>query len=223
MTTIAIVSQKGGVGKTTLAIHIAAAAHAAGYVTCLIDLDPQATAAAWGDWREGNAPEVITTPPTRLARTIQAAREAGAQVVVIDTPPNADAAAREAVRAADLILIPARPRVFDLHAVATTAALVEGFPAGKAWLVLNALPAGATRLMADAIQAVGAMGLRTCPVTLTERAPFHRAPAVGKVAMESDPTSKAAQEIAALWLWLCGHAHMPAQQQARKRAGGRGK
>jgi chromosome partitioning protein len=75
MLTLAIVSQKGGVGKTTLAIHLAEAAHAAGYVTVVIDLDPQATAATWGDWRDGEAPEVITTPPGRLTKTIEAAQQ----------------------------------------------------------------------------------------------------------------------------------------------------
>ena len=53
MIVISVVSQKGGSGKTTLAIHLAAAASAAGYVACLIDTDPQATAAAWSDWRKG--------------------------------------------------------------------------------------------------------------------------------------------------------------------------
>jgi chromosome partitioning protein len=85
MLTLAIVSQKGGVGKTTLAIHLAEAAHAAGYVTVVIDLDPQATAATWGDWRDGEAPEVITTPPGRLTKTIEAAIATGAEVIVIDT------------------------------------------------------------------------------------------------------------------------------------------
>jgi len=66
MTTLAIVSQKGGSGKTTLAVHVAAAAAAAGKVAVIIDTDPQATAAAWGDWRGGAEPEVITSPPSRL-------------------------------------------------------------------------------------------------------------------------------------------------------------
>lgn len=151
-------------------------------------------------------------PPARLARTIDAAFLDGAQVIVIDTPPNADIAAREAVRAADLILIPARARAFDLHAVATTAALVES-KAGQAWLVFNALPAGARRLIADASQAVTKMGLTVCPYTLTERAAFHHAPADGKVAAEADPAGKAAREINGLWDWLCQRAGMSACRQ----------
>jgi chromosome partitioning protein len=171
MLTLAIVSQKGGVGKTTLAIHLAEAAHAAGYVTVVIDLDPQATAATWGDWRDGEAPEVITTPPGRLTKTIEAAIATGAEVIVIDTPPNADMAAREAVGAADIILVPVRARAFDLHAVATTAALVKG-ASSPAWVLFNAMPARAPRLLEEATDAVGKKGLSVCPEVLTERGAF---------------------------------------------------
>ena len=93
MTTLAIVSQKGGSGKTTLAVHVAAAAAAAGKVAVIIDTDPQATAAAWGDWRGGAEPEVITSPPSRLAKTLEGARELGAEVVVIDTTARVPSAA----------------------------------------------------------------------------------------------------------------------------------
>jgi chromosome partitioning protein len=209
--TLAIVSQKGGVGKTTLAIHLAQAAHAAGFVTVVTDLDPQATAATWGDWRDGEAPEVITTPPVRLPRTLRDAREAGAQVMVIDTPPNADTAAREAVRAADIILIPVRARAFDLHAIATTAALVQGC-AAPAWVVFNAMPARSPRLLEEASQAVARMGLSACQHVITERAAFHRAPGAGQVASEIEPTGKAAAEIAVLWDWLRLQAGMKAHQ-----------
>ncbi len=126
MPTVAIVSQKGGAGKTTLAIHLAAAAHAAGHVSLIVDTDPQATATTWGQWRNGQAPEVIDCAAhALLARKLAQATELGAEFIVIDTPPHADIMAREACRAADLLLIPCRPRTFDLNAARTTAELVK--------------------------------------------------------------------------------------------------
>jgi chromosome partitioning protein len=215
MTTVAIVSQKGGSGKTTLAVHVAAAATAAGKVAVIIDTDPQATAAAWGDWRGGAEPEVITSPPSRLAKTLEGVRELGAEVVVIDTPPHADAAAREAVKAADLVLIPTRPRAFDLHAIQATADLVRY--AGKpAFVVLNAGSARGVQLLAEARELVGELGLAVCPVALSDRAAFAHATAAGKVAGETDPQGKAAAEAARLWKWICEQVGMPTREHANK-------
>lgn len=125
MKTIAIISQKGGAGKTTLALHLAAAAQASGKVALVIDTDPQATASQWAAWRGDAPPEVIDSPPPRLAAKVAAAREQGAELIVIDTPPHADSAARAAVEVADLVLIPCRPSAFDLSAIQTSAKLVQ--------------------------------------------------------------------------------------------------
>lgn len=112
MTIIAIVSQKGGAGKTTLAVHLAAAAERRGEVALIIDADPQATASQWAAWREEQPPEVIDSAPPRIAAKIRQAGEAGATFIVIDTPPHADAAASKAMEVADLALIPCRPSPF---------------------------------------------------------------------------------------------------------------
>lgn len=199
MPTIAIVSQKGGSGKTTIALHLAASATHAKRPACVIDTDPQATAAAWGDWRGNFLPIVVTSPPARLARTIENAKKE-AEIVVIDTPPHAEAAMREAIKAADLVLIPSRPRAFDLHALDAVADLAN-FAQKPAFVVLNAVPAGATRQVAEATEVAKGLGLRTCPVTFGERADFHRSSAKGEVAAEIDATGKAAGEAAALWKW----------------------
>lgn len=121
---LAIVSQKGGAGKTTLAVHLAAAAAAAA-AELILDTDPQATASRWGQWRGGQGPEVIDCgAPSLLADKLHKADALGAELVVIDTPPHADAMARRAAKLADLILAPCRPRAFDLAAIETTAELV---------------------------------------------------------------------------------------------------
>ena len=93
MPTIAIISQKGGAGKTTLALHLAAAAEDAGHTALVIDLDPQATASQWAAWRNDAPPVVIDSAPPRLAAKIEQATGQGAEFIVIDTPPHADSAA----------------------------------------------------------------------------------------------------------------------------------
>lgn len=199
--TIAIVSQKGGSGKTTLAVHLATRAAQAGRESCVIDTDPQATAAAWSDWRGDFLPVVVTSPPARLARTIDSARKQGVDFVVIDTPPHADAAAREAIKVADIVLIPTRPRAFDLHALEPIADLVA-FAKKPAYVVLNGVPSGATVLSEEARATAKGLGLKVCSVELAERAAFHRSSAKGETASEIDPAGKAAKEIEKLWKWL---------------------
>ena len=205
MPTIAIVSQKGGAGKTTLAIHLAAAAQDAGHVSLLVDTDPQATASQWGQWREGKAPEVIDCgAPTLLARKIGQAIELGAEFVVIDTPPHADAMAREACRVADLLLIPCRPRTFDLNAARTTADLVKA--TGKpAFVVFVAGPPKAAVLYGEAADVIRQAGLPISPVMLPERGDYHHSTGKGLTAQELAPGGKAAIEIAALWVWTKQH------------------
>ena len=200
-TTIAIASQKGGSGKTTLAVHIATRAAQAGYESAVVDTDPQATAAAWSDWRGDFLPVVVTSPPARLGRTIASAQKNGVDFVVIDTPPHADAAAREAIKAADMVLIPSKPRAFDLAALEPVADLVS-FAKKPAYVVLNSVPAGATVLTEEAKETAKQIGLDICPVELGDRAAFHRSSAKGETASESEPDGKAAGEIEALWKWL---------------------
>ena len=220
MPTIAIVSQKGGSGKTTIAIHLAAAAVRAGKIACIIDTDPQATAAAWGDWRGGSEPEVITTPPARLAKTIEDAAKLGAEIIVVDTPPHADAAAREAVKAADLVLIPTRPRAFDLHAIQTTAELIS-YASKPAFVLFNAAPARGAQLFAEASAIVEGLGLSVCPVMFADRAAFHHSTAAGKVAPETDPQGKAAGEVDALWQWVCEQVGMTTRKRVNTKTRGK--
>lgn len=201
MPTIAIVSQKGGSGKTTLAIHLATRAAQAKHESCIVDLDPQATAAAWSDWRGDFLPVVVTSPPARLSRTISSAAKQGVDFIVIDTPPHADAAAREAIKAADLVLIPTKPRAFDLAALDPVLDLVN-FARTPAYVVLNSVPSGATKLAGDARKSAEDIGLSVCPVELGDRGAFHRSSAKGETAAEVEPEGKAAQEIENLWKWL---------------------
>ena len=156
MSTIAIISQKGGAGKATLALHFAAACQEAGSVSLVIDTDPQATASQWAAWFHDETPEVIDSPPSRLTAKVAAALRQGADLIVIDTPPHADSAARAAVEVADLVLIPCRPSAFDLAAIQTTAKLVQ-LLRKPAFVVFTAGLPNASRIYQEAGELVASM------------------------------------------------------------------
>lgn len=202
MRTIAVVSQKGGAGKTTLAVHLATEA-AKAHVALVVDTDPQATASRWSEWRDGGEPEVIDCgAPSLLAAKLAKADDLGAEVAIIDTPPHADAMARQAARLADLILVPCRPRAFDLAAIEATADLIQS--SGKpAFVVFNAGPPRAPLIYRDAAKVITeGFGLPIAPVALPERAAFHHSAAAGRTAPEVAAAGKAAGEIGALWAWV---------------------
>jgi chromosome partitioning protein len=201
MKTVALLSQKGGTGKTTLALHLAVAAEGAGRPTVVIDLDPQASAAGWKDSRQAEAPTVVSVPAARLPQALQAAQEGGAELVLIDTAPHSESASLAAARAADLVLIPCRPGILDLRAIGTSAELAR--LAGKrAYVVLNTMPARATNLAADARAAVATHGLDVAPVVMQQRAAYGHALTVGQTAQEFEPKGKGADEIAKLYSWM---------------------
>ncbi len=87
---VAVVAEKGGVGKTTLALTLAVSATQAGRKVAVFDLDPQATAAQWTDRREAEFPWVLATPAARLDAALTNAKGQGVDFVVIDTPPRAE-------------------------------------------------------------------------------------------------------------------------------------
>lgn len=201
MKIIAIVSQKGGSGKTTLALHLAVAAEAAKVPTVLIDLDPQASASGWKDSREAEAPVVVPLPHTRLVQGLQAAKDGGARLAVIDTAPHTEAPAMGAIRAADLVLIPSRPNILDLRAISSTADLVK-LADKPAFVVLNTMPPRASQLLADATTAVEMHGLKVAPVTIPQRAAFAHSLTTGQTAPEYEPGGKAAEDTAELFKWV---------------------
>ena len=212
--TIAVVSQKGGAGKTTLAIHLAAAATAAGYVSVVVDTDPQATASTWRGWRGDIDPDVIDCAAhALLARKLQQVADLGADLAVIDTPPHADIMAREACKAADLVLVPCRPRAFDLDAVKTTIELTRA-SAKPAFVVFMAGPPRAPLVYAEAGQIIAGFGIPVAPVMLPDRAASHHSVGAGRVAPEIEPDGRAAEEVAALWAWTCEHVSLPSYKPA---------
>jgi cellulose biosynthesis protein BcsQ len=140
MDVIAVIAQKGGTGKTTVVLSLAVEAERRGVTVAVIDLDPQATATNWGDRREAETPVIVSAQPARLHHVLKAAQDQGAQLVLIDTPARSEQAALEAAKAAQLVLVPCRPAIYDLETVATTAGLV-GYAGGRpVAVILNGVP-----------------------------------------------------------------------------------
>jgi chromosome partitioning protein len=200
MHTLALFSQKGGSGKTTLAVHLAVAAAEAGLKVAIADTDPQQSATAWWEAREQRPPLVATITPGDLRRVVAAARTDGIDLLIVDSAPHAGPEAPQVARMADAVLIPCRPSMFDLAAVgaAVEIARAAGVPAA---LVLNECPSRAPEVAA-ARAALAAIGPPVAAVEIAERRAFARAVASGQAVTEFDPHGKAAEEIRALLAWV---------------------
>jgi chromosome partitioning protein len=196
--TIALIAQKGGVGKTTLAINLAVAS---GLRTAVFDLDQQESAAIWADRRKTELPHVEFLTERRLQEALKAAERGSFELAIIDTPPAAGPQALTAAQSADLILIPCRPSLVDLDAIRRTAQLVKSL-AVPAFVVLNAAPPSATTLLEDARAIAEGTGLAAAPVVLRERSAYRASWPLGKAVVETEPESKAAQEIRELKDWI---------------------
>jgi chromosome partitioning protein len=216
---IAIISQKGGAGKTTLAVHLATAASAAGHTAAIIDLDPQATATSWGDHRQAEAPEVVSGQAVRLPALMKAAQENGATFLVLDTAPNADQTASLAARAADLVLIPCRPATFDLGAIETTL-LLSRAAHKPAYVVLNAVPPR-SNIGREAAEGLAGRGAQVAPYQLSQRAAFAHGVIDGRTAQEFEPKGRAAEEVSKLYTWVCTTVDMSTSPPAPARTRGR--
>lgn len=207
MYTVAILSQKGGAGKTTLALHLAVAAEQAGKSAAIIDLDPQASATRWKDRRPGDTPAVVSSHAIRLPEVLQAAREHGAHLAIIDTAPHSESSAFNAAKAADLVLIPCRPSILDLQAIKSTVDIVR-LADRTAFIVLNHVPPRGT-VADEARAAVAAYDMPVSPVQFVQRNAFIHSLIEGLTAQEYEPEGKAAQEIRGFYAWLCEHANLP--------------
>ena len=114
MKTIALIAQKGGTGKTTLALSLAVAAEQDGKQAVIIDLDPQATACKWSDRRQAETPVVVDAQAARLGKALKAAEDRGVDLVIVDTPARNADTSLEAAKLADLVVLPCRTQIYDL-------------------------------------------------------------------------------------------------------------
>lgn len=200
MKKIAFLAQKGGSGKTTLAVHTAVAATEAGESVVVIDTDPQKSATVWGDARSQEAPIVATAAASELGRVLEAADQERMTLAIVDTAPHAAPDATRIVRAVDLVAIPVRPTAFDIAAAGSAVDIVKA--AGvRAVFVLSACPFRSPEI-AETRTVLAEYGLPIAPVEIIDRRAFARAVATGRAVTEFESDGKAATEIRALWAWL---------------------
>ena len=201
MYTVALIAQKGGTGKTTLAVSLAVAAGQVGMTSIIIDLDPQGTACNWKDRRKSDGPVVIDAQPGRLAAALAKAEENGVDFAVIDTPARNEQSALAAAKAADLVLIPCRPQAYDLETIPNTKEILTLAGNKPAVVVLNAVPAVGDR-HEQARELLNRLQIPVCPYTLGHRAGFGDAGAVGQAAQEYDQKGKGAAEILQVYKYV---------------------
>lgn len=205
MRIIAFASQKGGVGKTTLAGHLAVEAERQGAgPVALLDTDPQGSLAAWWNVRKAEIPLFARAEIGNLSPQLAALARDGIKLVVIDTPPAITENIRAVVTAADLVLIPTRPSPHDLRAVGATVDLVATARKPMVFIV-NGATSRRAKITADAAIALSQHGT-VAPVTVHQRVDFAVSMIDGRTAGELDPTSNSAREITELWNYVNARA-----------------
>jgi chromosome partitioning protein len=197
METLLIVSQKGGCGKSTLAVHLAVCAVNRGRKTVVIDIDPQGNALDWNSSRsEEKQLDMIHAQAGQLKSIIDCARDNGADLIIIDTSPRADAEAAVAMRYADMALVPCQPSRFDLKAMDATVQMLRLYkvPFG---VVLSV--AGKGRLVQDTKFRLMARDIPVLDTVIHRLVAYNYALFDGSSVHEFEPGGKAAAEIDALY------------------------
>lgn len=200
MKAVALISQKGGTGKSTLATHLAVCAERHHQSVALFDIDSQASAYKWNQRRRAETPLVVKVAPAQLPTLIQQAQLQHADLILIDTAGRSDVATRHALQVADFVLVPCRPAAADLDALEDTLRLIKLHPNKQAAVVLNAAPVRGS--MAEDARIAIAEHLEVAPVVLCQRSAYANAWIDGRSVEEYDPDGKAAAEIRALYRWL---------------------
>lgn len=205
MFTISVLGQKGGSGKTTIAIGLAVAAARAGHATAIIDLDPQASASKWKDRRQDENPAVVSAQASRLKPTLEAARSGGVELVIIDTAGRKDDSALAAARSSDLVLIPTRPSILEVETLPDVSDLLRLVGSPPAFVVLNCVhPSAGPKLLAEIQEVIKEMfSLTVCPTHICLRGAYAEAPTSGQAPQELDAEGKAAGELQRLFDFTC--------------------
>ncbi|HTV89034.1 MAG TPA: AAA family ATPase [Stellaceae bacterium] len=197
MFVIAVASQKGGAGKTTLAAHLAVRAGIAGQgPVVLIDTDPQGSLAEWWHARQDDTPALAVVKPEQLGANLAELRSYGTAVAIIDTPPALTGSIEQVIAMADLIVIPVRPSPHDLRAAGGTVAMAQR--AGKPFLFVVNGASPRAGITAQAVAALSEHG-RVAPVILYQRTEFAASMIDGRTVVEAAASGRSAQEIAELW------------------------
>ncbi|MFB6489064.1 ParA family partition ATPase [Xanthomonas perforans] len=198
---VGLLNQKGGVGKTTLAVNLAASFSRHGSRVLLIDADPQGSALDWAAAREGEPLfSVVGFPRPTVHKDITQLGQ-GYDHIVIDGPPRVTDLARSAIMAADVVLIPVQPSPYDIWAADEVVKLIEEArvykSALKAAFVVNRKIVN-TAIGRDVGEALAAYPVPALTASITQRVLFAEAVARGQAVHEVDAEGPAAAEIEAV-------------------------
>ncbi len=200
MRVLALASQKGGSGKTTLSGHLAVQAQLAGAgPVVLIDIDPQGSLADWWNERETDLPAFAQTTVARLASDLEILRQQGFKLAVVDTPPAITMAIQSVISVAELIVVPTRPSPHDLRAVGATVDLCERAGKPLIFVVNGATPKA--KITSEAAVALSQHGT-VAPVIMHHRTDYAASMIDGRTVMEVDPNSRSADEVRTLWTYI---------------------
>ena len=204
MRTIAVIARKGGSGKTTVAVHMAIAAHLRGRRALLADSDPQASSSTVLRGRRSPGPEAVETSGAQLCRLQMAAVRGEVDALVIDTAAGAEDELAHAIVLSDLSLLVIRPTFLDFAAAIRTADVLRRLHK-PGLIVLNQAPVSRNGaeppLVKKAHEALRMMRLPVAPTILRSRTAYQQALESGCSAEELGP-SPAAQEVAELWSFV---------------------
>lgn len=200
MRTLVLASQKGGVGKTTIAGHLAVIAESEGAgPVALIDTDPQGSLSSWWNERKAQTPVFASVELDNLAEHLLQLKQAGFKLAIIDTPPAVTDTIRKVLAVADLVLIPTRPSPHDLRAVGSTVALVEAVGKSMVFVINGAAPRA--KITGEAAIALSQHG-KVAPVTLYQRTDFAASMIDGRTVQEIDMAGKSSGEVSELWKYV---------------------
>ncbi|HZA24856.1 MAG TPA: ParA family protein [Dehalococcoidia bacterium] len=199
MKVVSFVTQKGGSGKTTLAISCAVAAEQAGKRVLICDLDPQRSAESWYQDREADTPKLVSLSSGQLEEAIATAKSQGFDLVLIDTPGRDEPAVAAAIRLSDFCIIPCRPTPADMKATPETVHTIRRLER-PAVFVLTQTPPRSYRI-GEAEQGLSILGM-VAPIHIVMRNAYQDAQGAGQGVTEYEPDGKATQEIRALWAWI---------------------
>jgi len=212
---ITVANLKGGVGKSTTTINLAAAAQMAGIQTTIIDIDPdQQAAAKWSDSRAAERPQVFSAVHSRLPQSIAEAERGGAELILIDTAAFEQKILTASTLVADLILIPCRPTAQDVQYLTATTEIVA-IHQKPAAIVLNQVEPRLPETE-QASSLITKLGLSLSPMYLSKAVAYQRAIAAGLGVTEFEPTGKAAQEILSLLDWISRLLYLSPTKQVDK-------
>lgn len=214
MKVIAVAQQKGGVSKSTLAIHIAAEAVSRGHKAVILELDKQGTASFWSERRDPadakdtkaekakRPPEVIRTDSNTASKLLAALSGLGVDVAVLDMPGAHNVGVGSAVKIADFVVIPTRPQEADIAPSAETLSVVHRLRKPYAYVLTFVEGRGGGDRAEEARDLLRTEGHKVAPQTMGRRQIYADAISEGRTVFEVEPKGKAAEEIRELCRWI---------------------